>query len=162
VGLSPRLVSEVVIVFRTFPIRVTGIQAGPLHQELTWEELQSESRSPIPLHEYTSVTHKMRRVGRFDWEQARLAATLNRPTRIALNFTDHLDFANRGSRCWSDLDDSAKNFVREIEKLGAPVCYIGTGPQLDHCIQNQRPEGTDVFRRHVGKIDVPTVSTKTM
>jgi adenylosuccinate synthase len=30
VGLSPRLVTEIVVVFRTFPIRVAGAQAGPL------------------------------------------------------------------------------------------------------------------------------------
>lgn len=35
VGLSPRLVSEIVLVFRTFPIRVAGAQAGPLHEEIT-------------------------------------------------------------------------------------------------------------------------------
>jgi adenylosuccinate synthase len=70
VGLSPRLISEIVLVFRTFPIRVAGSQAGPLLDELTWEQLQVESNSPFPLHEYTSVTQKLRRIGRFDWESA--------------------------------------------------------------------------------------------
>ena len=73
VGLSPRLVSEIVVVFRTFPIRVAGAQAGPLRDEITWEQLQVESRSPTPLHEYTSVTRKLRRLGRFRriWKEPR-------------------------------------------------------------------------------------------
>ena len=40
VGLSPRLVSEIVLVFRTFPIRVAGVQAGPLRGPGHGEHLQ--------------------------------------------------------------------------------------------------------------------------
>jgi len=46
VGLSPMLVTELVLVFRTFPIRVAGEQAGPLNDEITWEILQTESGYP--------------------------------------------------------------------------------------------------------------------
>jgi adenylosuccinate synthase len=130
VGLSPRLVSEVILVFRTFPIRVAGAQAGPLHGELTWEELQAESNSPIPLHEYTSVSRKLRRLGRFDREAARLAIALNRPTRLAVNFVDYLSFENRTALGWNSLTANAKSFVNDLEQLGAPVCYLGIGPRL--------------------------------
>lgn len=130
VGLSPRLVSEVILVFRTFPIRVAGAQAGPLRDEMTWEQLQEESKSPLPLHEYTSVTNKLRRLGRFDWEAARRAITLNRPTRIALNFLDYLGFENRNASSWDDLNASAMHFITDLETHGASVSYVGTGPQL--------------------------------
>ena len=130
VGLSPRLVSEVLLVFRTFPIRVAGAQAGPIHDEITWERLQAESHSPVPLHEYTSVTHKLRRVGRFDWGAARRAITLNRPTMLALNFIDYLSFENRGASDWTALSQDARTFVHELEQLGPPVCHLGTGPHL--------------------------------
>ncbi len=130
VGLSPRLVSEVVLVFRTFPIRVAGEQAGPLHDEITWERLQAESGAPGPLHEFTSVTGKMRRLGRFDWAAARRAVALNRPTRLALNFADYLGFENRGASDWDELNPVAKRFVAELENLGSPVRFIGTGPRL--------------------------------
>lgn len=130
VGLSPRLVSEVVLVFRTFPIRVAGAQAGPLQQELTWEELQEESNSPVPLHEYTSVTRKLRRLGRFDREAAKRAIVLNRPTRLAVNFIDYLDHENKAASSWESLTTKAKHFLSDLEQLGAPVCYIGTGPRL--------------------------------
>lgn len=134
VGLSPRLVTNIVVVFRTFPIRVAGDQAGTLRDEITWEQLQTEAQSPQPLHEYTSVTHRLRRVGRFDWDAARHAVLLNRPTEVALNFADHLDFKNRGITDWENLTHGAKGFVRELECLGAPVTYIGTGPELSQCV----------------------------
>lgn len=131
VGLSPRLASEVVLVFRTFPIRVAGAQAGPLQDELTWEQLQVESNSPVPLQEYTSVTHKLRRLGRFDWRAAATAVRLNRPTKIAVNFLDYLDFGNRGALEWATLTPGAKTFVENLEKaFGTPVSYLGTGPRL--------------------------------
>jgi adenylosuccinate synthase len=138
VGLSPRLVSEVVVVFRTFPIRVAGAQAGPLSEEITWDQLQAESNSPVPLHEYTSVTHKLRRIARFDWEAARRAVILNRPTRLALNFVDYLGYDNRAASELEELNLQARDFIRELEGLGAPVNYVGTGPQLSHSISRNR------------------------
>ena len=130
VGLSPLLVSEVVVVFRTFPIRVAGMQAGPLSEELTWERLQAESNSPTPLHEYTSVTHRLRRVGRFDWELARRTVMLNRPTRLALNFIDYINFQNRAASTFGEITADTISFISRLEELGAPICYLGTGPQL--------------------------------
>ena len=47
VGLSPLQVTGIVAVFRTFPIRVAGDQAGPLENEIDWEILQRESGYPI-------------------------------------------------------------------------------------------------------------------
>ncbi|MGA2185789.1 MAG: adenylosuccinate synthetase [Bryobacteraceae bacterium] len=148
VGLSPRLVSEIVVVFRTFPIRVAGAQAGPLHEELTWEQLQAESRSPVPLHEYTSVTHKLRRLGRFDWDAASRALMLNRPTRLALNFVDYLGFENRGTSRLAELTNCAQRFIDRLGQLGVPICYVGTGPRLS---DNIRPGfGSDLFGEQPG------------
>jgi adenylosuccinate synthase len=96
VGLSPLLVTEIVLVFRTFPIRVSGQQAGPLKNEITWETLQAESGYPYPIQEMTTVSKKLRRVARFDWELAGRAAIFNRPTRIAVNGLDYLDYRNKG------------------------------------------------------------------
>jgi adenylosuccinate synthase len=146
VGLSPRLVSEVVLVFRTFPIRVAGAQAGPLSEELTWEQLQDESHSPVPLHEYTSVTHKLRRLGRFDWGAAATAIQLNRPTRIAVNFLDYIDFKNRSASGWAALTSGAKNFVATLEKACATrALYLGTGPRLLDNVQPAAGIGTPSF-----------------
>jgi adenylosuccinate synthase len=130
VGISPRLISEVILVFRTYPIRVAGDQAGPLTEETNWEEVQRTAGWITPLREYTTVTGKLRRVGKFEWEAAKRAVKINRPTRIALNFADYLDFRNSKVSQWEDLTFSAKNFVKKVESLGAPVHYIGTGPSV--------------------------------
>jgi adenylosuccinate synthase len=154
VGLSPTLVSEVVVVFRTFPIRVAGTQAGPLAEEISWEQLQAESRSPVPLHEYTSVTRKLRRVARFDWQAAKRAVMLNRPTRLALNFLDHLDFQNRAAISWAALNAKARTFASNLEELGVPVTYLGTGPCLSHNIRHSTTARTPVSYREISTLKV--------
>jgi adenylosuccinate synthase len=144
VGLSPRLVSEIVVVFRTFPIRVAGAQAGPLREELTWEQLQEESHSLAPLREYTSVTRKLRRLGRFDWDAARRAVSLNRPTKVAINFLDYIDYGNRGITEWTLLSPEARAFVEILETTcGAPASYLGTGPSLSDSVLSLGTNATD-------------------
>ncbi len=134
VGVSPRLVTEIVVVLRTYPIRVAGKQAGPL-DDITWEDIRKSSGYPREIEERTSVTNKVRRVGRFDWELARSAVRINRPSRIAINGLDYLDYANYGLRHVGSLSEKASSFVRDLEKdLATPIRYLGVGPSLDHII----------------------------
>lgn len=135
VGVSPRLVTEIVVVFRTFPIRVAGDQAGPLHEEITWEQIQRESRYPYPIQERTTVTNKVRRVARFDWELAKRTVLLNRPTRIAINGLDYLNFLNLGIREEHDLSTEAMTFLdRFCLEVAPEVNYLGVGPKLSHLL----------------------------
>ena len=106
VGLSPFSVTEIVTVFRTFPIRVSGTQAGPLENEIDWETLERESGYPIPIREYTSVSKKVRRIGRFEWELAHRTVALNRPTRIAVMGLDYLDYSDFGKTSFAELGRS--------------------------------------------------------
>lgn len=143
VGLSPRSVTEIVVVFRTFPIRVAGEQAGPMRDEIDWEILQRESGYPHRLAEYTSVTNKLRRVARFDWELAKSAVRVNRPTRFAITGLDYLTFSNRGINRFEDLDIRAQNFSEKLAvATGAQTFYCGTGPALSEMfvasLQNTR------------------------
>ncbi len=138
VSVSPKLVTEIVVVFRTFPIRVAGEQAGPLNDEITWEQLKKESGCPHDIQEWTSVTKHVRRVGRFDWHLAKRAVEANRPTRLAINGLDYLDYGNYGVTEWEPLSAEAKEFVRLLEtSLCAPVTYHGTGPSLNHFILHE-------------------------
>jgi adenylosuccinate synthase len=135
VGVSPRLVTEIVVVFRTFPIRVAGVQAGPLKDEITWEQIQRESGYPHPIEERTTVTNKVRRVARFDWDLVKQAIQINRPTRLALNGLDYIDFSNRAKTDWSQLSQRARQFVHRLEEnIEAPVFFLGTGPALQEKI----------------------------
>ncbi len=135
VGASPLWVKEIIVVFTTFPIRVAGEQAGQLEHEINWDQLQKESNYPHQIEERTSVTHKIRRVGRFEWENACKALKINKPTRIAINGLDYLNVLNRGAQRWDDLTIDAKGFVERLYKISQiPCSFLGTGPCLDEIV----------------------------
>jgi adenylosuccinate synthase len=136
VGVSPRLVTEIVVVFRTFPIRVAGEQAGLLKEEITWDRLCEESGYPHPIEERTSVTNLVRRVGRFDWDLAQAAVRMNRPTCLAVNGLDYLDYCNTQVNKKESLSARGKDFLKRLENLtGVRSRYLGTGPKLAEIIQ---------------------------
>ena len=135
VGLSPLLVTEIVLVFRTFPIRVAGEQAGPLKDEITWKNLQEDSGYPHPIQEMTTVSKKVRRVGRFDWELAARAVRYNRPTRLALNGLDYISYRDSNASDWITLSSQSKEFVRHLSRRSmTPVNLIGVGPRLSNIL----------------------------
>jgi adenylosuccinate synthase len=141
VGLSPRLVSEIVIVFRTFPIRVAGPQAGRLRQEISWEQLQEESGYPHPIQEITSVTQKVRRIGRFDWDLAAAAVRVNRPTKLAINGLDYLSYKNAGVTRLDQLDEKALAFMgRATRELKSPVALWAAGSRIEDCSAQPFPD----------------------
>jgi adenylosuccinate synthase len=144
VGLSPRLVTDLVLVLRTFPIRVAGAQAGPMKDEITWGILQEESGCPHPLQEMTTVSRKVRRVGRFDWELARTSSVVNRPTKLAVNGLDYISFENESVDSYSRLTSSAREFIDDLEaELAVPVSFCGTSPSV--IIQREPAESNRGF-----------------
>jgi len=137
VGLSPLQVTEIVTVFRTFPIRVAGEQAGPLKDEIDWETIQRESVYPKPVHEFTTVTQKMRRVSRFDWDLARCAVDRNRPTRIAVMGFDYLDYSDFKKTKPGSLGGKSREFFDRFAAEIGSVNYLGTGPGLEDIISGR-------------------------
>jgi len=138
-GLSPGRVTDVVVVLRTFPIRVAG-NSGPMHQEITWADVQQSSGYPTPLAEYTTVTKKLRRVGCFDWRLAEKAIRANHPTALALHGADYLDYADYGAHSWSSLGDVTRRFVDDLEqRLRVPVEYVFTGPGGEQLARRPTP-----------------------
>jgi adenylosuccinate synthase len=144
VGLSPRLINNVIMVLRTFPIRVGG-PSGPFADEISWDEIRAISRAPAVFPEYTSVTKRLRRVARFDIEAVKLACQYNRPTSLAVMGIDRIDYANRGITTFGDLTLSARDFLSNLElATGVSIEFAGTGfgtfdavrvkvPQPDFC-----------------------------
>jgi adenylosuccinate synthase len=125
VGLSPFDVDDVVMVLRAFPIRVSG-NSGPLPEEITWQEVTSESGSTEPIVEHTSVTKAVRRVARFHPDVVLRAVMTNRPTRIVLNHVDYIDVTCRGAHYFTD---KATCFIEKVESMiRVPIDYIGLGP----------------------------------
>lgn len=130
-GISPMLVSAVVLVLRTFPIRVAGQQAGPMFQETDWETVRRESGYSHGIAEFTTVTGKLRRVGRFDYELARQAVAVNRPTSLAVNFLDYISVENRDARFADELTESTRRMISHLQsELGVPITCGGVGPTL--------------------------------
>lgn len=126
-GIAPRQVDRVIIVFRTFPIRVGG-NSGPLHQELTWEQVRDIGGAPSAFPEYTSVTSRLRRVGTFDWVLAKRAVEVNRPTGIALMGIDRISYEATNCLEPSLLPDSATSFIASTSsQLCSPIEWVGTG-----------------------------------
>jgi adenylosuccinate synthase len=127
VGLSPRQIDDIVMVVRTFPIRVGGA-SGPFARETTWEEVGLLSGAPKALPEYTSVTKRLRRVAHFDLNAVKLACNYNRPTSLAVMGLDRIDFANTGITEMGSLTPRALKFLEELEfAIGVPVELAGTG-----------------------------------
>ena len=128
IGVSPLIVSEIVMVLRTFPIRVGG-NSGPLPNEITWKAIQLESGYQEEILELTTVTNRVRRVGRFDIEIAKKAAIANMPTQIVLMGADYLDCRNRNAKHFEQLTEKTREFISWLEReLNIEIGLIGTGP----------------------------------
>lgn len=124
-GLSPMDVDNVVLVIRSYPIRVAG-NSGPLPGETSWEAISESINAQADLREFTTVTKKLRRVGRFDASVVKAAIACNNPTMIVLN---HLDYV--GSRQKSSKEcAAAARFVEAIESaIGRSIEFLGFSPK---------------------------------
>lgn len=126
VGVAPSRLTDVLMVCRTFPIRVAG-NSGPMKNETSWWHISE--RVGHQVEERTTVTHKVRRVAHWDPELFRQSELLNAPTEVALTFCDYVDPALAGTRSVSQVRDSApmSEFL-EAAGLTGRVRYFGTGP----------------------------------
>jgi adenylosuccinate synthase len=144
VGIAPNRVRRVIMVCRTYPIRVEsppGGTSGSLSREIDWGIVSQRSgipRKQLEESEHTSTTHRKRRVGEFDWKLLRQAAFLNGPTDIALTFTDYLSDKNASAIRFEQLQNSTIEFIEEVERVaGAPVSLIATGKGDRHVIDRR-------------------------
>ncbi|MBE0580148.1 adenylosuccinate synthetase [Devosia sp.] len=122
-GLSPLDVDDVTLVIRSFPIRVAG-DSGPLPNEVSWDYVSSlTGRRAAEIQEYTTVTKKLRRVGKFDPALVRAAIAANRPNRIVMN---HLDYIG-GEGGWGTK--LRADFIKLVEEeIDQSIDWWGVGP----------------------------------
>lgn len=132
-GIAPTRVRKVIMVCRTYPIRVQspkGNTSGWMSQEITLKDISERSGiSLVELEatETTSTTKRKRRIAEFDWKLLRTAASLNGPTDIALTFVDYLDLRNKDARRFGQLTPDTIQFVEEVERVAAAkVSLIST------------------------------------
>lgn len=127
VGLSPRMIHNIVMVVRTFPIRVGG-SSGPFNGEISWEQIAKASGAPEIVPEYTSVTKRLRRVAGFDLRAVQVASDYNGPTSLAVMGIDRLDYRNSGATEVRKLTAEALGFLRDLEAATqVPIELVGTG-----------------------------------
>lgn len=129
VGLAPSRVTDVLMVCRTYPIRVHG-NSGPMKGEIEWDSIRDKNGLPIT-PEKTTVTKKVRRIAEWDDELFKQSCLLNAPTEIALTFADYVDPFLFGCEDKDQVLDSDKlaDFIEQhFGKRDCRVKYIGTGP----------------------------------
>lgn len=127
VGVGPKKVDEIIIVFKAY---VTRVGEGPLEGELDLNEI--EKRGWV---ERGTVTGRIRRAAEFNFKLAKRAIILNSATQIALTKLDKLFPETSGVKKFEKLSNKAKEFVDKIEDvLKVPVTLIGTGPDFSHII----------------------------
>lgn len=125
-GLSPLDVDDIVLVIRAFPIRVAG-NSGPLPGETSWLELTDFGGHDHELLERTTVTGRVRRVGRFREGVVVRALAANRPTSLVMN---HLDYVDHESCSTGIPTAETVAFVTKVERsLGRRIDRLGLGPQ---------------------------------
>ncbi len=125
IGIAPQHITDVMLVARTYPIRVAG-NSGYLHQEITWDKLSTKLGKHT--QEQTTVTKKIRRIGEWDDSLIDRAVLLNAPTCMAMMFVDYLDPVDSGVDEYNNLSITTKNFIKYVEnKWQVPITLIGTG-----------------------------------
>ena len=136
-GLAPFTVKDIIMVIRPYPIRISnktdigidiysGDYAGS--KELSWEEIKERCNANIDLQEYTTVTKKVRRVFEMNWNRLKYNVMINKPTQIALNFVQYIDWKAYRCNDYNNLPIKVKDFIHKIEEItNVPVTLIGTG-----------------------------------
>jgi adenylosuccinate synthase len=118
-GISPNRVRRIVMITRTYPIRVGGT-SGPMAIPIEAKAVAERSDLPLSQIEKTEVgtiSGKKRRIAEFDWDQLRNSATLNGATDIALTFADYLTAENQTANRFDQLSSETKSFIAEVEQV---------------------------------------------
>ncbi|HUU47362.1 MAG: adenylosuccinate synthetase [Nitrosopumilus sp.] len=130
IGLGPKNVDEVIVVFKSY---VTRVGTGPLANELSVDEAEARGWS-----EFGTVTGRQRRAADFDFDLARRAVMLNSATQISITKLDIIFPDCSGKTSFEEISDEAKSFIKNIEeKLNTPVTIIGTGPNINDVIDRR-------------------------
>ena len=131
VGVGPKKIDEVLIVFKSY---VTRVGEGPLTNEISSKEAKEKNWL-----EYGSVTGRQRRAAPFNFNLAKKSIQINSATQIALTKLDIVFPQCKGIKDYSKLTKEAVQFVENIEsETGLPVTIIGTGAEINDTIDRRK------------------------
>lgn len=109
--------------------------ASELHKVAFMRLADASRQELLKLFELTTVTKKLRRIGRWDWSSFYQSITLNRPDHLAITFMNyrfpqHWGLED-GSKVWQD-PEMAKWLAQVVDMAQCPVSIASFGPQLEH------------------------------
>ncbi|MEM3064620.1 MAG: adenylosuccinate synthetase [Candidatus Nitrosotenuis sp.] len=127
IGLGPKKVDDVMVVFKSY---VTRVGTGVLENELPADEVARRGWSEVG-----TVTGRQRRAAEFSLDLAKRAVMLNSATQIGLTKLDVLFSECAHKNSFDSLSERAKEFITKIEDaVDVPVTLIGTGPGVNDII----------------------------
>jgi adenylosuccinate synthase len=131
VGVGPKKIDDVLIVFKSY---VTRVGEGPLANEIGTKEAKEKNWL-----EFGSVTGRERRAAPFDFNLAKKSIRINSATQIALTKLDIIFPECKGIKEYSKLTKEATKFIENIEsEAGIPVTIIGTGAEINDTIDRRK------------------------
>ncbi len=131
-GLGPKYVRDVYIVLKPY---VSRVGPGPLENEIT--DPDELSKYHTQGREFGSVSKRLRRIGRFEFENTKKAIMINSATKIAVT---HFDLLSPPVKKLSMIKSKeAKDFLKILEKLSKIYPYpklslISIGPNTEDII----------------------------
>jgi len=127
VGIGPKKVDDVIVVFKAY---LTRVGTGPMPGELSAEETSAKG-----WEEFGTVTGRLRRAAEFDFGLAKRAVMLSSANQISITKLDVRFPKCAGVTSYDELEEDAKSFIKNIEKeLGVKITLIGTGPAVNDII----------------------------
>jgi len=131
VGIGPKRIDEVIVVFKAY---VTRVGTGPLENELDNDETTKRGWA-----EFGTVTGRPRRAADFDFSLAKRSVMLNSASQIAITKLDVRFPECERKTSYDELSDEAKLFIKNIEdELNVPVTLLGTGPTVNDIIDRRK------------------------
>ncbi|AWR99481.1 adenylosuccinate synthetase [Metallosphaera hakonensis] len=120
VGVGPKYVKDIIVIFKSF---VTRVGEGYLENELPKEKAEE-----LGLIERGTVTGRIRRTAPFNLSLAKKAIRINSATQVAITKLDALFNDAKGVKEYSKLPKEARKWIENLEEeLKTPVTIIGTG-----------------------------------
>ena len=107
--------------------------SGPLANEISWDRLREITDGYVKVPEITTVTKKVRRIARMDFELLERAILQTRPTSIALTFLDYVFAKTAGLNPFRNLPDSLEvvEYLTSLEQtLGVHISMVSTAQDI--------------------------------
>jgi len=133
VGVGPKKIDDVLIIFKAY---VTRVGEGPLAGEITEEDATEKGWAEV-----ATVTGRSRRAAPFDFNLTKRAVMLNGATQIAITKMDTVFPECKNSKSFHDLPKEATKFIKKIEDVTKiPVTLLGIGPSVEDIIDRREEQ----------------------